>query len=85
MTLMAAETSSSKGTCQWILAPTRPGRDVGRENGEGCFARYINLILWILDRWWEEKDGWLGGGWRLASSSLNIHRKEGIEIGCNRI
>ena len=82
---MAAETSSSKGTCQWILAPTRPGRDVGRENGEGCFARYINLILWILDRWWEEKDGWLGGGWRLASSSLNIHRKEGIEIGCNRI
>ena len=67
---------------------TRPGRDVGRENGGGwggCFARYINLILWILDRRWEERDGWLGDGWRLVSSSLNIHRKEGIEIGCNRI
>jgi hypothetical protein len=40
--------------------------------GEGCFARYINLILWIPDRWWKEearsgvKWGWEDDGVALA-------------------
>lgn len=51
------------------------------EGGEGCFVLYINLILWTSDRWYEE-DG--RQGWTVLLS-LNIHRKEGIEIGCNRI
>lgn len=70
MTLMAAETSFSKGTCQWIVL-LRDEKARGEETsgeGEGCFARYINLILWILDRWWKESTGrgwrgeWAGGG-----------------------
>lgn len=56
-------------------------REEREEGGEGCFAWYINLILWIPDRDGGRKGG--GRGW--VSPSLNIHRKEGIEIGCNRI
>lgn len=91
---MAAETSFSKGTCQWIVL-LRDEKGRGEETsgeGEGCFARYINLILWILDRWWKESTGRGGSGrvgrrraFLLPPHSLNIHRKEGIEIGCNRI
>jgi len=33
----------------------RDARGVNGVNGEGCFARYINLILWIPDRWWKEE------------------------------
>lgn len=63
---MAAETSFSKGTCQWIVL-LRDEKARGEETsgeGEGCFARYINLILWILDRWWKESTG---RGWRGVS------------------
>lgn len=58
--------------------------DRRRWRGEGAvLPRYINLILWILDRWWKESAA--AGPSPPPRRSLNIHRKEGIEIGCNRI